>query len=175
MENLNLSDFFTTKGQATDFAERLSRLSAMIYTTDFNLESALMQLFGIQKKEKIIALLRDQNVGTDSPTTLKDFITKIQTTITTLPVLSITLAFEPTGQTLKAISDWFVMNMKKQVLFDFVVDPRLIAGASITYKGKFKDYSFQLPVQEMLAKFQTTQQPMQPSQTMQQSVSPTTS
>lgn len=150
MDSLNLSDFFTTKGQATDFLSRLATLSEMIYKTDFNLETSLMGLLGIQKKDKFLTLLRENNISSNSAGDLKNFIITLQTTITKLPVFSLTIAFEPTEQTLKVISEWFVMNLKKQAIFDFIVDPSIIAGAIINYNGKFKDYSFKNPVKQML-------------------------
>lgn len=151
MDSLNLSDFFTTKGQATDFLSRLATLSEMIYKTDFKLETSLMGLFGIQKKDKFLTLLRENNIPSNSAEDLKNFIITLQTTIAKLPVFSLTIAFEPTEQTLKVISEWFVMNLRKQAIFDFVVDPSLIAGATINYNGRFKDYSFKNPVEQMLS------------------------
>lgn len=157
---MDLSDFFTTKSQATDFSARLATLSEMIYKTNFQLESALMELFGIQKKEKFLSFLRENNVAIDNPSSLKDFFLKLQTTIAQLPVFSLTIAFEPSEATLQAISSWFLLNLKKQMLFEFTVDSSLIGGAVINYNGKFKDYSVKKPVEQLVIKLMQPQQPV---------------
>lgn len=141
MENLDLSYFFKTKLQAGDFSTRLATISQQIYETHFSLETALVDAFGMQKKDKFIVLLRDNAVNTDSPTALKEFLDKLQEKIAALPVLSLTIAFEPKEQTLITISEWFLLHMKRQVLFETITDPQLIAGAAITFNGKFLDFS----------------------------------
>jgi F0F1-type ATP synthase delta subunit len=96
-----------------------------------------------------MTLLRDNNITADIPV-LKEFLTKIQEKIKTLPVLPIVLAFEPKSQTLQALSDWFEMNLKKQVLFDISVDSHLIGGAAITFNGKSRDYSIKPVVEKIM-------------------------
>jgi len=34
-----------------------------------------------------------------------------------------------------------ILNMKKHVLFDIKIDPTLIAGTTMTYAGKYMDFS----------------------------------
>lgn len=152
---IDLSSFFQTKVQAADFSARLAKVTENIYYTNFNIEKVLMEQFGVVKKDALLSLLRGNNIGVDSTKTIKEFFTKIQETIAGLPVVPITLAFEPKEQTLKILSDWFMINLKKQVLFDISVDRKLIAGAAITYQGKYKDFSIKPKVNEILAKILT--------------------
>ncbi len=141
MEDLDLSSFFTTKPQAIDFSTRLATISQELYHTNFSLEKSLMEQFGMQKKDKFITVLRENKIHTESNSDLVTFFTAIQEKISLLPVLSLTIAFEPEEQTLKRISEWFVLTMHKQVLFEILVDPTLIGGAAITFNGKYKDCS----------------------------------
>jgi hypothetical protein len=142
MENLDFSDFFTTKAQASEFTTRIATLSEMTYQTNFNLEQVLMEQFGIEKKDKFMRLLQDANVNTQSATTLKAFFDKMREEVAALPVLPLTIAFEPTDQTLKLLSGWINLNVKKQIIFDISVNRHLVAGAAITFNGKFLDFSF---------------------------------
>jgi F0F1-type ATP synthase delta subunit len=141
MEELDFSDFFKTNVQAVDFITRLSAVSEEIYETDFDLEKALAVEFGIQKKDKFIALLRENRIPPDSGSALKDFINKIQDKVSSLPVVSLTIAFEPEEKTLKSIFDWFPLSINKQVLLDIKVDANIIAGASVSYNGKCLDFT----------------------------------
>lgn len=141
MEQLNLTAFFTTKSQANDFATRINALSEAVYHTDFSLEKAAMQYLGMKKSEAFLKLLQDNNVPADSAGAIKGFIVKLQETIKALPLLTLTIAFEPNEKVLRSVADWFVMNLNKQFLLEVLIDPTLIAGAVIKYKGTFLDFS----------------------------------
>lgn len=148
--DIDLTPFFKTKAQAIDFSSRIASISAKIYEANFNLEQILLDEFGIQKKDKFMSLLRNSKVNPESSTALKAFLTKVQETTNTLPVLSLTLAFEPKDKTLQVLSEWFMMNIKKQMLFEITVDKQIIAGANINYKGRFLEASIRPIFDKML-------------------------
>ena len=141
MDTIDLSDLFNTKAQAEDFADRLELISQKIFATHFNPEAALLDNFGIKKKDAFMTLLRNNNVNPESRLAIKEFIEKIQAKITALPIISLILAFEPKEETLQAFSRWFVININKQVLFDVQVDRALVAGAAIRSNGRYLDFS----------------------------------
>ncbi|HSW47659.1 MAG TPA: hypothetical protein VLG67_01120 [Candidatus Saccharimonadales bacterium] len=169
MDNIDFSDFFQTKSGASDFTNRLFIVAEDVFKSDFDLEKTLMSQLGIQKKDKLMNILRDANVPIESQSALKDFLTKLIEHITSLPVFSLKLAFEPQEQTLKKISEWFIVNAKKQVLLDITIDRNLIAGASISFNGEYKNFSikpkFEAVLNEILIKRQektVTNQSSQP-------------
>ncbi|MBI5122400.1 F0F1 ATP synthase subunit delta [Candidatus Roizmanbacteria bacterium] len=147
---MDFSDFFKTKTQANDFLAGLAKIAEMAYQTNFDLEKALMEQFGLGKKDKFLSFIRENNLDLQSASNIKAFLTKLQDEVTNLSIMPITLAFEPKEQTLKALSDWFQVNLKKQVLFEIAVDKKLIAGATITFKGKFKDFSIKEKFNEIV-------------------------
>lgn len=156
METLDLSAFFKTKAEALDFSVRLAAISQKVFETDFQLEPALSEQFGLQKKQLLLALLRDNGVQVEKASALKDFLSQLQTQIRSLPVLTLSLAFEPKDKTLKVLSDWFLLNMKRQVLFDITVDPTLIAGIAIHFNGKFLDFSIRETFKKVLSELLTS-------------------
>ncbi|HSX08798.1 MAG TPA: F0F1 ATP synthase subunit delta [Candidatus Saccharimonadales bacterium] len=153
MENIDLSDLFTTKSEATDFLARLTTISEMFFQNGFNLESALKTHLGVNKSDHFMSILRTSNVNVESLSEVKDFIFILMSKISSLPVLSLTIAFEPNDQTLKLLSEWFFINMHKQMLFDISVDKNLIAGARITYNGKFFDFSIKSTFERILKEY----------------------
>ncbi len=162
---MDLSNFFKTKTQADDFRTRVAKISEMSYQTNFNLENALMEQFGFEKKDKFITLFRDNKINTTSASHIKAFLEKIQTEMTAIPLVPLTIAFEPKEQTLKALCDWFELNVNKQVIFDISVDKKMVGGANITYNGKFLDLSiksrFEQIVHNVLDKSETLPKPPQ--------------
>jgi F0F1-type ATP synthase delta subunit len=152
MDNqMDLTDFFSTKLQANDFSARLALISEQAYETGFDLEKALMEQFGLVKKDKFLTLLRDQQVNLQSAKDIKNFLEKIQKLISSIPILTLTLAFEPKESTMKALSDWFMLNLKRQFVFDFKVDSNIIAGAIINFNGKYLDFSIKPKFEQILA------------------------
>lgn len=141
MEELDLIDFFQTKDGSLDFANRLATLTEELYKSDFNLEKSLTNQFGIQKKDKFLNILRTHSVNTESNADLKKFMNDTQEKIKAFPTLTIKLAFDPKEKTLKTISEWFMLNIKKQVILEISVDPKLIAGCDISYNGEFRNMS----------------------------------
>ncbi len=141
MEGLDLSYFFTTKNEASEFSARLTAVLEKVYEVNFNLEKALQTQFGIKKKDKFIALLRENEIPVESNSALIDFINKIKDSIASLPIATLTLAVEPNESMLKAISSWFLLNLNKQILFEIQIDPDLVGGAAINYQGKYYNFS----------------------------------
>lgn len=141
MEQIDLSGFFTTKTQASDFSTRLAGIAALMYDTRFDLEKILLEQLGIQKKDKFLTLLRHNNIPLDSNFAIKAFVEQIQERIATMPLLTLTIAFEPTERTLRAIAEWFLVNTNKQVLLDVRLDKNIIGGAVVSVNGKFFDFS----------------------------------
>ena len=155
MDQIDLSDFFTTRAEANDFLSRLTTLSEMFFQTGFDLEKSLNEQFGINKSDRIIAILRANNVPTESLPAVKEFIFILMSKISSLPVLSLTVAFEPKAETLKSLSEWFFINLHKQMLFDISLDQNIIAGAKITYNGKFFDFSIKSTFERILQNYMT--------------------
>ena len=153
MDQIDFSEFFSTKAEANDFLSRITAVSDKIFQTDFHLEKALAEQFGINRSDRIFAILRENNINSESLPAVKSFIQKIQENIAALPVLSITIAFEPGEQTLKSLSEWFLINLKKQVVFDITVDHRLVAGAAINFNGKYSDFSVKPVVTRILQNY----------------------
>jgi F0F1-type ATP synthase delta subunit len=86
-------------------------------------------------------LFFENTINTGNKDNVRDFLQKITTVTTTIPTVELTLAFEPTEEILMNLSQWFMMQLKKQVLFAIKIDYSLIAGACISFSGKYKDYS----------------------------------
>jgi hypothetical protein len=159
MESLDLSSFFITKAQASDFAARLALVLEKVYTTDFELEKTIGAQFSLPKKDQILKLFRENQISETSPTEIQGFLKKLQESVAALPVVTLTIPFEPNDETLKAFSDWFLFTLKKQVIFAIEIDETLLAGARITFNGKYKDYSLR-------TKFMTIMEPLMQAKTV---------
>jgi len=67
-----------------------------------------------------------------------------------LEVIHLGLAFEPSGDLVEKLSLWIDKNLGEAVVIDFELKPQLIGGASISYKGRYGDYSLSKKIDEYL-------------------------
>ena|SRR5579871_3601017 len=154
MDQLNFSEFFNTKTEANDFVNTLAFLSQQVYQVNFNIEKLLTERIGTRKKDLFMTLLRNSLISLESPSGLQGFMDTLRERILSLPVISITIAFEPQEQTIQQLTEWFATQKNMQVLFDLHVDPGILGGATFSFNGKFADFSikptFQQIIQTML-------------------------
>jgi len=157
MGELILSDFFTTKSQANNFLAQLNAVTEKIFDLDFNLETSVRSQFGAKKTDRFISLVRENEIPPESGMALNNFLNHIKEVVSSLPVATIAFAIEPNEQILKNVSDWFILNLKKQVLIEPEIDHNLIAGTVVSYQGKRLDSSVKSVFEQTCANiFQNT-------------------
>ncbi len=69
-----------------------------------------------------------------------------------IPAIKLTLAFFPTDEFLKKITNWLGDELGKKAVVDVSVDEKIIAGATIEYDGEYRDYSFAAKLDEVIEK-----------------------
>lgn len=149
MEQLDFTDFFRTKAEALDFQSRLAVITECIYKSDFNLETILGQQLGLRKKERFLNYLNENKITSDEKV-LREFLENLQKKISSLTVASMKIAFEPDERIIGSISEWFLINLKKQVLLEIIIDKSLIGGVDISYSGEFRNYSIREDFEKIL-------------------------
>ena len=136
-----MSEFFTTKRQAADFERALSEIESSLYKTDLDLEKVLKNQLGNNKKDKFLILLRENKIPLDSNSDIKNFFAEIRKATASMDEIKLTLAIEPNDEILKAVSDWFVLNFKRQALINTEIDNNTTGGAEVYFQGKHFDAS----------------------------------
>ena len=150
MEQLDFSEFFRTKSEANAFSNALAAIIDEIYTVDFTVEKSLTKQFGLQKKDRLLLLLRQETFNGLSGNALKECFIRWQSMVAKMPVLAVTLAFEPRDETLKILADWISINLQRQFLFDIIVNRDLIGGATFSFNGKHMDYSIRPSLEKVI-------------------------
>ena len=62
--------------------------------------------------------------------------------------LEISIAIDPSESFVSGILDWVHKNISTNVVVDMKKNPALVGGATITYKGKYSDYSLEKKLSE---------------------------
>ncbi len=104
------------------------------YVFDGNFEEVLSKSVRYWVGQSILAEYRDVGV--------EKYLTGLTEAIEKIATLQLTLAFEPSDESITKMYDWVLSNVGTGIVLDIHYDPRLIVGATIAYKGKYGDYSF---------------------------------
>ena len=89
----------------------------------------------------IIAGLFAKKILSGNPKETQKYFISLNSYLSKIPRVILTIAFEPSAEFSKTMSLWFEKNLDKKVVCDIVVREEIIAGAQVEYNGKYKDYS----------------------------------
>lgn len=78
----------------------------------------------------------------------KKFLNDLATVVDAIPVLSMVIAIDPSQHLIQSVREWWLKNFNNQVLLDVEIDSEIIAGAQISFGGKFVDLSFRSKLKE---------------------------
>lgn len=77
-----------------------------------------------------------------SPENNKDeYLRGLKEAIGTLRELKLTLAFEPTQNSIEKIHDWVRKNVGEGIILDITFNPTIFAGAIVIFEGEYRDFS----------------------------------
>ncbi len=79
-----------------------------------------------------------------------EYLTGLKEYLLKLPKASLGLAFRPGRELLNEISEFINAGADHKIVLDIFVKPSLVAGLTIDYQGKYKDYSYATKLQEAL-------------------------
>lgn len=91
--------------------------------------------------ESILLTLQEQNIGLSDYARLETFFSALKQQLAAIHTLHLTLAYHPTNEQVEQLSDWVRQATRSFVVLEIRVNPDQIAGAVITYKGKYVDLS----------------------------------
>lgn len=145
-----LFDKILTKDDVLYLKEKILKLQQEVFrkpgllsekTKEISEEKLVEIVFDSEKKGKISLNPKEQF----------DYLENLQKELDDLPVLKMVLAFSPSPETIKRISR-FVRERDQKIILDIAVNPEIIGGTILEYKGKYLDLSFCKEVKNFIEK-----------------------
>lgn len=126
--------------------EEIDLLLQSVYNVDKQIfEDALEKMVRIRVAVEIRKLL---SVATSlKKEEIKAILSNAYRTICALPILQLTLAFEPSEASIGNISRWARQNLAPGILLDLSLDRSVLGGAIIAYHGEFYDLTLRKKLQ----------------------------
>ena len=146
-----LIDLTKTTEDVVNLEGEIDLILQSLYHVDvYKLEDVLNKFVRIRVATEINKLI---HLHPDSSRDeIKSILTRAYRTICALPVLRLTLAFEPSELVIGNISYWARQNLEPGILLDLSLERRLVGGVILAYKGKFYDFSLKKKLKEIFDK-----------------------
>jgi len=141
--------YLRTKDDANDFYIVLDHLTNNLFAPETTVDQMLLEQASYQKTTLFKQLAKTARVNLQDKTQLQLFLNEVKNFLTTLPVVTLTVAIEPKEVMITAIHDWFSRNYKTLVLLDIMIDSTIIGGTLVRFNGHYADYSLKKSLEEM--------------------------
>ena len=130
-----LAELVYTKDDLAKTSEEVDLLEKALYYTDpLIFEKTLKEEVGESFSLVLKALFAKNQ---DKKQILKD----LKASLANFQTLDLKIAFEPSQATLEKITTWAKANLGELVVVNCEFDPQIIAGAEISFAGKYTDAS----------------------------------
>lgn len=131
--------------------EEIDLLLQSVYHVDKGmLDSILGRMVRLRVAAEIRNLIKKEtNFKKDE---IKPLLSDMYRTVCSLPILQLTLAFEPSEAAIGNISRFARQNLAAGILLDLSLDRSILGGAVVMYRGKFYDFTLRKKLNELFEK-----------------------
>ena len=126
-----------------------------LYTTK-KLDDALSTEINITSGEILHEAIAIEEINVDNFQIVKSFLEEIQTKLSSISILSLTTATSLDGQSLSKLSRKVKELIGLNIVLEITTNPKILGGAEIAYKGKYKNYTLDHQLNEILKTYKPT-------------------
>lgn len=94
-----------------------------------------------EKKERLIAFVQKSDIDPESMTAIRSLFAEIKEYLLKIPVISLSLAFDPDEASLKKIVQAINDYTPEFTVVDLNINKQLLGGALIEWDGNYRDYT----------------------------------
>jgi F0F1-type ATP synthase delta subunit len=144
-----LSEKVITEDDLVFFLEQLNTLKKFLFSqTQIPLSERLKGKVD-EKFRKEIEKLEKEKILTSSQKEQFSFFKELENFLLKIPKVKLEIAFEPSEEFIFKLKAWFQEKVKKRMILDIIVNPKVIGGAKIEFQGKCKDFSLEKEIEKL--------------------------
>lgn len=140
------------------FYKEIDHIVSGLFSDSSPVSSVLENSLSPEKKEVVMQYLEQNHVDMNNPVLIQESLLKLKSEGNKIPVVNLTLAFEPTQAILKNINLWFLRRTQKKVLLNITLERSILGGAFISYDGRYKDYTVKTKLDKYFEKQVTSEE-----------------
>ncbi len=131
-----------TKEEAVEFIAMVDKILDSFFNAKETPNEKMKKLLPYQIYDYLQQQAAKQRIALDDKEMFKNYLNQVKIFVQHIPVVTIEIPFLPTSNMLTNISNYLSIYLKRTILFDIVINKNLIAGAKLSYNGKYKDFSY---------------------------------
>jgi F0F1-type ATP synthase delta subunit len=144
-----LSEKIITEEDLVFFLDQLSILRRFLFLQTQILLSERLKNKIDEKLRKEIEKLEKERILSSSPEEQFSFFKELENFLLKIPKVKLEIAFEPSEEFISKVKEWFKEKIKKRVILDISVNPKIVGGAKIEFQGKWKDFSLEKEIEKL--------------------------
>lgn len=131
-----------------DLSSEIDMLMSTLFRSEkASLEKALSSISEDLAK-KVTEIFVKNNLDMTDKEEVRDFLDTLKDLIKKFKVIKLTLAFDPTRETIENIHEFVSENIGIGYILDIEVSENVLAGAVIIFNGKYKDFTLRKNLEE---------------------------
>lgn len=138
-----LLEVVKTKQDANNFLVHINEVIANLFKSSSSPIDVITAFMPYAKKEWSLSLIHEHDLNITDLTQMQNFFQGLKDALEKMPVVEISLAFEPNEKFIVLVSNKISIYSKKPVILDINYNPKIIAGLVIGFKGNYKNYSME--------------------------------
>jgi len=144
-----LSEKIITEEDLAFFLDQLSIVRKFLFLqTQIPLSERLKNKID-ETLRKEIEKLEKEKILPSSPEEQSSFFNELENFLLKIPKVKLEIAFEPSEEFILKIGGWFREKVKKRIILDIFINPKIIGGAKIEFQGRWKDFSLEKEVEKL--------------------------
>jgi hypothetical protein len=144
-----LSEKIITEEDLLFFLDQLSIVRNFLFSqTHIPLSERLKSKID-EKFRKEIEKLEKEKILPSSPEDQSSFFKGLENFLLKIPKVKLEIAFEPSEEFILKIEGWFREKVKRRMILDIFVNPKIVGGARIEFQGKWRDFSLEKEIEKI--------------------------
>lgn len=145
-----LLTFVKTTADADQLESQIERLLTRIFQINKqSFEKELEANLNLNLAGAIKRIFTTQNLSYSKPEEMKAFLEQMRKELTACKVLTLTISFEPSHETIDLFFDWVRRELGPGIILELNADKTIVGGAIIVYQGKFMDMSIRKKLDDL--------------------------
>ncbi|MDP3770532.1 MAG: hypothetical protein U1A25_02515 [Candidatus Sungbacteria bacterium] len=144
-----------TKEEKDILRDQMIMLEAALFRSETQGYEKILQT---RLPEHIAAAMRDilaQPSFKEHPEATRTFFQDLKNMIDILPVVKLSLAFNPSEEMIQRLHEWIQKNRGVGVVLDISYDAMILGGARMIFQGRYKEMTLSQMITDALAKEKT--------------------
>lgn len=141
-----LTSIYTTH-QAAVLQGGLSNVINALYSLKTDPKKAIDKNLPQEFSEDLLEAFKKQGISLKDPQAVQKYLHELKEYLDQLPKITLILAFDPTVEFLKKLSNRIKNLSGGNHLIDKVFDPNVVGGTQIVFNNLYKDYSLKKKIE----------------------------